>query len=87
MKETLKTNKNDNKSEKNKDKIAPAIVLYSQLGLSMSLCVALGIIGGIFLDRRFNTSPLFLFTGCILGAGASFKALYDLAVGKKAKKR
>ena len=64
-----------------------ALAIYSQLGISMSMCVALGIIGGIFLDRRFNTNPLFLFIGCFTGTGASFKALYDLTVKNNSKKR
>ena len=79
---------NDNKdNEDNKDKkVFAAIAAYSQLGFSMSACVAIGIIGGIFLDRRLGTSPLFLILGCLIGTGASFKALYDLAVKKQKNK-
>ena len=68
------------------DKIYSSIALYSQLGFSMSACVVLGIFGGIYLDRWLGTSPLCLFAGCLIGTGASFKALYDLVV-KKAGKR
>ena len=83
------TNKieNDEKVNDNNDnKIFAAIAAYSQLGISMSACVAIGIIGGIFLDRRLGTSPLFLILGCLIGTGASFKALYDLAVKKQKNK-
>ena len=55
-----------------------AIALFSQLGVSMSACVLIGIFGGIWLDGRLGTSPWFLFAGCLLGTAASFKALYDL---------
>jgi F0F1-type ATP synthase assembly protein I len=61
---------------------ASALAVYSQLGISMSASVVIGIMGGIFLDRRLGTSPLFLFFGCIVGTGASFKVLYDLTIKK-----
>ena len=67
------------------EKVYSSIALYSQLGLSMSVCVVIGIFGGIYLDRWLGVSPLFLFVGCLLGTGASFKALYDLVVKRSDK--
>ena len=55
-----------------------AIALFTQLGVSMSACVLVGILGGIWLDGRLGTSPGFLFAGCLLGTAASFKSMYDI---------
>ena len=82
----------DDKKKSNDDNIIKddglfsAVIAYSQLGISMSACVVLGIFGGIYLDRWLGTSPLFLFLGCLIGTGASFKMLYDLAAKKNMKK-
>ena len=61
-----------------------AFAAFSQIGISMSACVVIGIFGGLFVDKRLGTSPIFMFFGSIIGTGASFKTLYDLAT-KKAK--
>lgn len=55
-----------------------AAALFMQLGVSMCACVLIGIIGGIFLDRRFGTGPWLMFLGCLLGPAASFKVMFDL---------
>ena len=68
---------------KSKKSSAPAFAIYSQLGVSMSLSVLLGMLAGIYADRRLGTSPRLLFVGFFLGAAASFKLIYDLARKKK----
>lgn len=44
---------------------------YSSLGLSVSLAIFIGLAVGIYLDRRFETSPwctlIFLMLGIIAG--------------------
>lgn len=57
---------------------------YTGVGLEMGLAVALGIIGGRYLDRYFGTGPILFWCGFFLGIGAAAKALVDIAV--KAKK-
>ena len=59
--------------------------LFSQVGVSMSVCVLVGILGGVWVDRRFGTSPWFLFIGALIGTASSFKSLYDIAVKKRKK--
>ena len=59
-----------------------AAALYSQIGASLSACVLIGIFAGLWLDRRFGTSPWLLFAGAAIGTAASFKALFDLALKK-----
>ena len=56
-----------------------ASALALQLGGTVvgALCICLG--GGIFLDRRLGTMPLFLFIGLLLAFIAIGYALYELA--------
>ena len=77
----------DRKRDRNGDGVFAALGLYSQIGVSISACVLIGVFAGIFIDRRFGTSPWFLFLGCLIGTGASFKAMYDLAVKKDKSRR
>ncbi|MCK5205032.1 MAG: AtpZ/AtpI family protein [Desulfobacterales bacterium] len=47
------------------------LAYYSSLGLSVSLSIFIGLAVGIYLDRRFETSPwctlIFLMLGIIAG--------------------
>jgi ATP synthase protein I len=47
------------------------LAYYSSLGLSVSLAIFIGLAVGIYLDRRFGTSPwctlIFLVIGIIAG--------------------
>jgi ATP synthase protein I len=47
------------------------LAYYSSLGLSVSLSVFIGLGIGVFLDRRFDTSPwlTLVFLGCGIAAG------------------
>ena len=49
----------------------------------MGFSMAIGVGGGMYLDSRFDTKPLFLWIGFILGLGAAFKALVDVARSAK----
>jgi len=44
-------------------------------GVTMAVSIYLGYKGGMWLDNHFNTSPVFLFTGILLGIGVTFKNL------------
>ncbi|MCL2165774.1 MAG: AtpZ/AtpI family protein [Clostridiales bacterium] len=65
---------------KNRREIAGALSLVTQLGLSMFACIFLGVWTGKTLDERLGTTPTLLMVGVLLGAAASFKVLYDLAI-------
>ena len=61
--------------------------LLSQLGISMSVCIFLGVLIGIGLDKLFNTTPGFLIVFSFVGAGAAFKVMFDLTMKGGNKKR
>lgn len=50
-----------------RDNQQPGFVAFSGLGLVNALCLAAGLIGGVFLDRALGTRPLFIFLGLIAG--------------------
>ena len=66
-------------SKKEKSDIAKGLALMSQLGITVALCIFLGVFIGRFLDSRFDTSPLFLFIFAIIGCASAFKAMIDLS--------
>jgi F0F1-type ATP synthase assembly protein I len=43
------------------------------LGLVIGLCVALGMAGGYWLDRKLGTAPVFGVIGLILGSAAALR--------------
>jgi len=45
----------------------------------MAVCIALGVMLGVFLDRWLGVSPLFIIIGAVLGAGGAIKIIYDIA--------
>lgn len=49
----------------------------------MGIAVGIGIIGGRYLDSRWETTPIFFWCGFLLGIGAAAKALVDIAVKAK----
>jgi len=60
--------------------ILRALSMLSQLGISMAVCMFIGVIGGKYLDKWFGTSPIWLILGSVIGGAASFKVLYDIAI-------
>jgi F0F1-type ATP synthase assembly protein I len=52
----------DNNKDKPKNNALAAISLGSQLGFAIAAPLVLCLFLGIFLDKKFNTSPLFLIT-------------------------
>jgi F0F1-type ATP synthase assembly protein I len=58
--------------------IIKALGLFTQLGASMAICVAIGVLVGGFLDRVLNTSPWMLLVFAIFGSGAAIKVMIEL---------
>ena len=56
---------------------------YAGVGLEMGIAVAIGIIGGRYLDRQFDTAPVLFWCGFFLGIGAAVRALIDIAAKAK----
>lgn len=51
----------------------------SAIGLQFGISIAIGALGGNWLDRKFGASPWFLMLGVIFGAAAGFRDLWALA--------
>jgi ATP synthase protein I len=49
------------------------LAYYSSLGLSVSLAIFIGLAVGIYLDRRFETSPWFTLIFLVIGIIAGFR--------------
>lgn len=54
------------------------LAIASQLGFSIAGPLIVFILGGIFLDRKVGTSPLFLLIGVVFGLVGAGYAMYDL---------
>ena len=67
------------KDKKNRSDMMRALGMLSQIGLSIVVCVGLGVFLGRFLDGFFNTSPWLLLVFTLLGAAAAVKSMYDMA--------
>ena len=48
------------------------------LGWYVAIAIVLGIAGGIWLDNRMGTLPLFTLIGVLLGSVAAFYGLYRM---------
>jgi len=58
------------------------LALLSQVGIMMLVPIFGCVWLGQFLDKKFGTGSLFLIVGIILGVGAAFRNLYQLAMQK-----
>jgi F0F1-type ATP synthase assembly protein I len=57
---------------KERGKLLYAISLGSLIGFSLVIPAILFLLFGVYLDRKFQTSPIFLFSGVILGICVAF---------------
>lgn len=48
----------------------------SSMGISVVLAIAIGVWFGMFLDRQFDTAPLFFWIFLAIGIAAGFKNVY-----------
>ena len=67
----------DDKSSPNE--IFKALSFVSQIGITIFVCVALGIFLGWLLDRWLGTTPWFLLALTLLGIAAAIKSIIDFA--------
>jgi ATP synthase protein I len=65
------------RAEKKMDKWSPALRLIG-LGFYIGICIVAGILGGLWLDSKFNTQPIFLLVGLILGLILAFWGTYQM---------
>jgi ATP synthase protein I len=59
------------------DKWGPAIRLIG-VGFYISACIVAGVLGGLWLDGKFETKPIFLLVGLIIGLIAAFWGVYQM---------
>lgn len=50
------------------------------LGWFVAVCVVLGVVGGVFLDKLLGTVILFTLLGIILGSVAAFWGVYKMVL-------
>lgn len=58
----------------------PSALRLLGIGWYVALCIALGIGGGVWLDRWLGIAPLFTLLGLFLGLGAAFYGSYRMLV-------
>jgi ATP synthase protein I len=69
----------------------PAALRLVGIGWYVALCIALGVGGGVWLDGKFDTSPVLtlagLFLGLLMAFWGGYRMLMDVvsAVGPKKK--
>ncbi|MGD8251537.1 MAG: AtpZ/AtpI family protein [Desulfobacterales bacterium] len=54
---------------------------FSSIGLQLALSIFIGLFAGIYLDRRFDTSPWLTLVGLLMGIAAGFRNI-GLAIKK-----
>ena len=56
-----------------------ALALASQIGFSIAACVVVGVLGGLWVDDRLGTRPIFLLLGIILALLGAASIIWGLA--------
>lgn len=60
-------------------RIPPALGLVLELGWRLGLSVLLGVGLGLLADNWLGTAPVLTLVGTVLGVGAAFYAMWDIA--------
>jgi ATP synthase protein I len=58
--------------------LAKAFAFFSQISITIIVCVAIGVFLGRWLDGLLGTSPWLLLVFSFLGVGAAFKSIIDI---------
>ncbi|MBF4694547.1 AtpZ/AtpI family protein [Fusibacter ferrireducens] len=58
------------------------LALISQVGIMMVVPIGFGVFAGNFLDNKFGTTPIWLVIMIVIGVGAAFRNLMQLATTK-----
>jgi F0F1-type ATP synthase assembly protein I len=59
-----------------KNSTAKQVFAYSSIGLQLAITLLIFVYGGYRLDRRYETEPLFIVAGVVLGMGIGFYNLF-----------
>lgn len=60
---------------------------YIDLGMRLTVAMVAGVLGGLWLDKKIHTTPLFLILGFFLGSVTGFWSIYKTIYGKNQKQR
>ena len=55
-----------------------AALRLTGIGFYIAACILLGILGGLWLDNRFDKSPLFVVAGLLLGLALAGYGVYRM---------
>jgi len=61
------------------EKLGPAIKLIGS-AFYIGLCIMLGVIGGVWLDKKLETQPIFVLIGLVLGLIMAFWGFYQMVI-------
>ena len=67
--------------KKDTRKLFRDLAFHGSLGMSVALSIFIGTFGGIWLDRKCDTAPLWMLIGLVLGIAAGFRNI-GLAIRK-----
>lgn len=60
-----------------------SLELVTTISVNLAACIAVGVLGGRWLDQELNTGPWFTAFGAILGVVSGFWSIYKRVVGKR----
>jgi len=66
-------------TKKEVKEIYRALALITTMGISVVICVGLGILIGWLLDRWLDTTPWLILVFTLLGIMAAVKSMYNMA--------
>ena len=50
------------------------------VGWYIGICIVLGVVAGLWLDNKFNTKPILVIVGLILGVVIAFYGVYRMVL-------
>ncbi len=63
-----------------KKSVSRAYALLTTLAVNLIVIIVGMFLLGIYLDKKFETAPIFMFICLVLGVGAAFRNLYILSM-------
>jgi len=57
------------------------------VGWYVGICIVLGVVGGLWLDDKFNIAPILVIVGLILGVVVAFYGVYRMILPNISKRQ